>query len=236
MATTIDRISGGRFGLNLVMGWFTPELAMFTASSASRTTATPSARSGSTYVLQLWSEEGSFEHDGTYFDGSNLESYPKPVQAPRPVLINAGNSPSGVDFSARNVDINFASLDTLENMKDYTTTIKDKARTEYDARLSHDDLRRWWSSATPRRRPRRPSSRSSTWRLRRGGERHQDRAASGSAGRSRAARAVPGALRRRLGRLPAGRHARAGRRGAGPAQRGRHGRHDHGASSTTTRS
>jgi FMNH2-dependent dimethyl sulfone monooxygenase len=29
MATTIDRISGGRFGLNLVMGWVTPELAMF---------------------------------------------------------------------------------------------------------------------------------------------------------------------------------------------------------------
>ena len=29
MATTIDRISGGRFGLNLVMGWVTPEMEMF---------------------------------------------------------------------------------------------------------------------------------------------------------------------------------------------------------------
>jgi len=39
------------------------------------------------------------------------------------VLINAGNSPSGVDFSARNVDINFASLDTIETMTDYTRNI-----------------------------------------------------------------------------------------------------------------
>ena len=46
------------------------------------------------------------------------------------------NSKSGIDFSARNVDINFASLDTLENTKDYTTTIKDKARTEYGRPLS----------------------------------------------------------------------------------------------------
>ncbi len=28
---TVDHISGGRFGLNLVMGWFTPEMEMFGA-------------------------------------------------------------------------------------------------------------------------------------------------------------------------------------------------------------
>jgi FMNH2-dependent dimethyl sulfone monooxygenase len=29
MATTIDHISNGRFGMNLVMGWFTPEMELF---------------------------------------------------------------------------------------------------------------------------------------------------------------------------------------------------------------
>ncbi len=29
MATTIDHISNGRFGMNLVMGWFTPEMERF---------------------------------------------------------------------------------------------------------------------------------------------------------------------------------------------------------------
>src|SRR4029078_7400119 len=67
--------------------------------------------------------------------GENVEAYPKPVQAPRPVLINAGNSPAGVEFSARNVDINFASLDTLPNMLEYTTSIKKKARDEHNREI-----------------------------------------------------------------------------------------------------
>jgi dimethylsulfone monooxygenase len=52
------------------------------------------------------------------------------------VLINAGNSPSGVEFSARNVDINFASLDTLERMAQYTKNLRHKAREEYDRDIS----------------------------------------------------------------------------------------------------
>ena len=126
------------------------------------------------------------------------------------MLINAGNSKSGIDPSARNVDINFASLDTLENMKDYTTTIKDKARTEYGRPLSTmtyglvvvrdtekeakevfqqvvdmpTTARRRTSSTSPcRGRP----VRSSTY-------------------------GVPGALRRGWGGVPAGGHAGAGRR------------------------
>ena len=105
----------------------------------------------------------------------NLESYPKPAQAPRPVLINAGNSKSGIEFSARNVDINFASLDTLENMKDYTTTIKDKARTSTARPTVDDDLR---AGGRPRHREGGqgglPAGRRHG-RLGRGGERHQDR-------------------------------------------------------------
>ena len=134
MATTIDRISGGRFGLNLVMGWVTPELAMF-GEQRQQEDRYAFGQEWIDYVLQLWGEKGSFEHHGTYFDGINLESYPKPVQAPRPVLINAGNSKSGVDFSARNVDINFASLDTLPNMLEYTTNIKKKARDEHNREI-----------------------------------------------------------------------------------------------------
>ena len=174
MATTIDRISGGRFGLNLVMGWVTPELAMF-GEQRQQEDRYAFGQEWIDYVLQLWGEKGSFEHHGTYFDGINLESYPKPVQAPRPVLINAGNSKSGIDFSARNVDINFASLDTLENMKDYTTTIKDKARDRVRAPAVDDDLR---ARGGPRHREGGqgglPAGRRHG-RLRRGRERHQHR-------------------------------------------------------------
>jgi dimethylsulfone monooxygenase len=87
-------------------------------------------------VRKLWSEPGSFDFHGKFFQGEGLEAYPKPYQAPQPVLINAGNSPSGVEFSARNVDINFASLDTIETMADYTKNIRRKARDEYGRDIS----------------------------------------------------------------------------------------------------
>jgi alkanesulfonate monooxygenase SsuD/methylene tetrahydromethanopterin reductase-like flavin-dependent oxidoreductase (luciferase family) len=135
MATTVDHISGGRFGLNVVMGWVTPEMEMFGAPQREHDTRYEFGQEWLDYVFKLWSEPHSFTHEGKYFHGENVEAYPKPVQAPRPVLINAGNSPRGVEFSARNVDINFASLDTLPNMLEYTTSIKKKARDEHNREI-----------------------------------------------------------------------------------------------------
>jgi alkanesulfonate monooxygenase SsuD/methylene tetrahydromethanopterin reductase-like flavin-dependent oxidoreductase (luciferase family) len=130
-ATTIDHISGGRFVLNLVMGWVPPEMEMFGGEQREHDERYAFGQEWIDYTNRLWSEEGSFEVDGTYFHGRLVEAYPKPHQAPRPVLINAGNSAAGIEFSARNVDINFASLDTLENTRAYTDKLKAKARDEY---------------------------------------------------------------------------------------------------------
>jgi len=135
-AVTIDHISGGRFGLNLVMGWFSPEMDMFHGAQREHDQRYAFGQQWLDLVKKLWSEPGSFDFEGDFFSGENLEAYPKPHQAPRPVLINAGNSPSGVEFSARNVDINFASLDTLENMAQYTKSIRHKAREEYGRDIS----------------------------------------------------------------------------------------------------
>ncbi|OZM80779.1 LLM class flavin-dependent oxidoreductase [Pseudonocardia sp. MH-G8] len=130
-ATTIDHISGGRFALNLVMGWVPPEMEMFGGEQREHDERYAFGQEWIDYATRLWSEPGSFEVDGEYFNGNLLEAYPKPHQAPRPALLNAGNSPAGIEFSARNVDINFASLDTLENIKAYTDKVRSKARDDY---------------------------------------------------------------------------------------------------------
>ncbi len=129
--TTIDHISGGRFALNLVMGWVTPEMEIFGGEQRQHDERYAFGQEWLDYVQRLWSEKGSFDFNGQYFHGRDVEAYPKPMQGPRPALINAGNSKAGIEFSSRNVDINFASLDTLENMKGYTTALKEKARTEH---------------------------------------------------------------------------------------------------------
>lgn len=134
-ATTIDHISGGRFALNLVMGWVTPEMEMFGSTQREHDERYAFGQEWLDYTFKLWGEPGSFDVDGQYFQGLDVEAYPKPVQGPRPALVNAGNSKSGIEFSARNVDVNFASLDTLENVHGYTSTLKEKATSEYKRKL-----------------------------------------------------------------------------------------------------
>lgn len=135
MATTVDRISGGRFALNMVMGWVPPEMEMFGAEQRQHDARYVFGQEWLDYVQRLWSEEGTFEVSGEFFNSRLNEAYPKPHQDPNPVLLNAGNSASGIEFSARNVDVNFASLDTLENIKAYTEKVRAKARDEYQRKI-----------------------------------------------------------------------------------------------------
>lgn len=134
-ATTIDRISGGRFALNLVMGWVPPEMEMFGGEQRQHDERYAFGQEWVDYAMRLWTEPGSFDVAGNYFEGRDVEAYPKPHQGPHPVLLNAGNSPAGIDFSARNVDINFASLDTLENVQIYTDKVRARAREEYQRQI-----------------------------------------------------------------------------------------------------
>jgi len=133
--TTIDHISGGRFALNLVMGWVTPEMEIFGGEQRQHDERCAFGQEWLDYFERLWSEKGSFDFNGQYFHGRDVEAYPKPMQGPRPALFNAGNSKAGIEFSSRNGDINFASLETLENMKAYTSALKEKARTEYNREI-----------------------------------------------------------------------------------------------------
>ena len=135
MAVTNDHIAAGRYGLNLVMGWFTPEMQMFNPKQLEHDERYVYGGEWLEFVERLWTAEGEFDFDGKYFQSSHCESEPKPFQNPRPVLINAGNSPSGTDFSAKYCDINFASLD-IEQMGDYTAAIKKKAKDEYRRAIS----------------------------------------------------------------------------------------------------
>jgi len=135
-ATTIDHVSGGRFGLNLVMGWFAPELGMFVGTQKDHDDKYKQGQDWIDFVQKLWTEEGQFDFTSESYSATYCESYPKPHQGPHPCLINAGNSAAGMDFSARNVDINFASIDTLDNMQAYVGSLKGMARERYERDIS----------------------------------------------------------------------------------------------------
>lgn len=135
MATTIDRISGGRFGVNLVMGWFAPEMEMFGKQQGDHDDKYRQGQEWLNFVMKAWTEPGLFDVKGDFYNSQRVESYPKPHQAPYPALINAGNSSAGMEFSARNVDVNFAALDSLESMASYSNKIRTMARDDFNRTL-----------------------------------------------------------------------------------------------------
>lgn len=131
-ATTIDHISNGRFALNLVMGWFTPEMAMFDGTQRPHDDRYRYGAEWLTIVKRLWTEETPFDFDSADFHVRQAQAHPKPIQKPYPVLINAGHSPAATEFSAREVDFSFVGFDSVEQVGAVARRMRDKARTDHN--------------------------------------------------------------------------------------------------------
>ena len=125
-AASIDNISGGRFGLNIVCGWFRPEIEMFGAEQLPHAERYAMAGDWLACVKRAWTEQ-DFDHDGPYFQIKQGYLSPKPVQQPHPVLLNAGNSEEGREFSAREVDFNFITMASIEQAGDLVRDIHARA-------------------------------------------------------------------------------------------------------------
>ncbi|MEM7466408.1 MAG: LLM class flavin-dependent oxidoreductase [Pseudomonadota bacterium] len=126
-ATTIDHISHGRFGLNTVCGWFTPEMEMFGISQLDHDARYEMADEWISVVKRLWQEDG-FNHDGVNYKINDGYMQPKPLQSPYPVLVNAGASEAGREFSAKHVDFNFITMNSLETGEALVKDIKSRAK------------------------------------------------------------------------------------------------------------
>jgi len=129
---TIDHISGGRFCLNMVAGWNDKEIAMFGAPQKDHDERYDVADDWISLCKALWSTDGTFDYDGPYYPVADTYSEPKPVQAPAPVLMSAGNSPRGQHFAAKHTDLNFVVARDLETVGDAVKGVKQLAREEYD--------------------------------------------------------------------------------------------------------
>jgi alkanesulfonate monooxygenase SsuD/methylene tetrahydromethanopterin reductase-like flavin-dependent oxidoreductase (luciferase family) len=131
MGATVDHISDGRFGLNVVAGWNTEELAMFGVTQKEHDERYRVADEWAQALKQLWTVEGEREFRGEYFDIPRGVSDPKPIQKPYPVIMNAGTSPAGREFAARHSDLIFAGLTSLDTAAQQIAEIKALARERY---------------------------------------------------------------------------------------------------------
>jgi FMNH2-dependent dimethyl sulfone monooxygenase len=127
MSATADHVSGGRFGLNVVAGWYPEEFAMFGLTQAEHETRYAVADEWTRLLKQLWTEKGEHDFIGTHYQSVGAFSEPKPLQDPYPVLMNAGTSPAGRTFAAQHSDLIFAPLQTMEMAKRQIADIKQHA-------------------------------------------------------------------------------------------------------------
>jgi dimethylsulfone monooxygenase len=132
-ATTIDHITGGRFSLNIVTGWFQPEIEMFGAPQESHDTRYERAAEWLEIIKLLWTREEEFDFDGRFYRIRAGWLMPKPVQKPYPVVMNAGGSDKGREFVSRYCDVAFTALASHEEdaMAKQAQAYK---RAAYDAR------------------------------------------------------------------------------------------------------
>ncbi|KRB82204.1 alkanesulfonate monooxygenase [Sphingomonas sp. Root710] len=130
---TIDQISGGRFGLNVVAGWNKTELDMFGAAMKDHHDRYAQAAEWIEILRELWSRDEAFDYDGEYYTVKKGISLPKPIQRPFPPIMNAGGSDRGREFAAKYSDMAFVIVksDNPEEMRRETDAYRRLAREEY---------------------------------------------------------------------------------------------------------
>ena len=141
--STIDHITQGRFALNIVCGWFEPELQMFGAPLMDHEARYEYAEEWLAIMKRLWTEEDEFDFDGKYFNIKKGFHQPKPFQQPFPALMNAGGSERGRQFAAKNCDMMFIGLKSqdLDGKRAEVAAVRDVAREEYGR-----DIQIWTTS------------------------------------------------------------------------------------------
>src|SRR5437868_14051688 len=99
MAATIDEVSGGRLGLNIITGATMGEYTQMGIVPEGYDRNRYAYATEWVHVLKrLWTEP-SVTHHGEFFHLDDCVSDPKPLQKPNPVLVCAASSAEGLRFT-----------------------------------------------------------------------------------------------------------------------------------------
>jgi dimethylsulfone monooxygenase len=105
---TVDHIGEGRFGLNVVCGWNEDEFSMFGATMREHAARYEYAQEWLDVIKLCWSHTGTFDFPGRFIKLHHARAKPKPFGNGRPIVMNAGASPTGQAFAIRNCDALFS--------------------------------------------------------------------------------------------------------------------------------
>ena len=120
---TADRISNGRFSINVVSGWFKGEFTGFGQPWLAHDERYARSTEFIEVLQTLWTEDRA-TYDGRFytigkdidgFEGAPLE--PKPVQDPHPQVFQGGNSQAAREMAAKHADVLFINGGSLQEIR-----------------------------------------------------------------------------------------------------------------------
>ncbi len=106
LGATIDNMSGGRWGLNVVTGYKRSEVEMFGLEPIEHDQRYAMANEFTSLMKRLWSEDEEITFDGSYWKMKAAFVAPKPAHG-RCILVNAASSGAGLDYATRHSDLIF---------------------------------------------------------------------------------------------------------------------------------
>jgi dimethylsulfone monooxygenase len=129
---TIDHVTHGRAGLNIVCGWNQDEFNVHGVTIDPERRYAQGLEWFKIYARIL--EAGApFDWDGEFYKLRGVTTNPLTLQRPRPPIMSAGFSPKGRDFAAQAADLLFTSVSNLERAPAIVKSVKD-----YAARYGRD--------------------------------------------------------------------------------------------------
>jgi FMNH2-dependent dimethyl sulfone monooxygenase len=120
---TIDHVSRGRAGLNIVCGWNQDEFDMFGHHQATHNDRYEQGLEWFSILTRIFEADVPFDHDGRFYALKQVVGAPRPMQRPRPVTLSAALSPAGRRFAAATSDYLFTSLRSSDSAKPHIAEI-----------------------------------------------------------------------------------------------------------------
>jgi FMNH2-dependent dimethyl sulfone monooxygenase len=106
LGATIDHISNGRWGLNVVTGFVPSEARMFGNEQIEHDQRYAMADEFTELMQALWASQDNVTREGRYWRLIDAFVTPKP-RFGRPLLVNATGSPAGIAYAAKHSDLVF---------------------------------------------------------------------------------------------------------------------------------
>jgi pyrimidine oxygenase len=126
MYTTLQDVSGGRAGMNIVNGAYAGEFEQFGMWDAGLSHADRYVMTElwAEAIIRLWTED-SVTMRTPFFNLVDCQSRPHP--AVRPTIISAGKSEDARKFQAKYADGAFLAADSLDEMRDLSRDVHERA-------------------------------------------------------------------------------------------------------------